>query len=278
VIPENSARTAAINERSSQKTKSAVQKIYELPPTEQAERFRALFEYLDRQHMDLVSNYHLMVIPWTRQPVIDRFNKTARGPGFKLVRASLLDTCILAITRLLLDGDDSNPSLCTMMRPFLRRNREKRAELLQILEQDYSDWHRRISPEERRNEPEWAIKMFEEQDEKDAQACRKEFRERADAVAEDWPQLKKASAIFAPVRNKWLAHLELEYDAGTKESTTVQLPSIPEVYVGIQAVVPTITKSVSHLARLFKKNLSITPPEQSVSLAKQRAAAFWEIQ
>jgi len=182
-----------------------VQEIYLLPPTEQAERFRALFRYLDRQYMDLVSNYHLMVIPWAHQPLIDRFNKTARVPGFELVRSSLLDTCILAITRLLLDRDDTNPSLSTMMRPFLPSNRQKRAELLQILEHDYSDWHRRISPEERQSNPEWAIKMFEEQGEKDAEACRREFWKRADSVAEDWPKLFKASETFVDVRNKWLA-------------------------------------------------------------------------
>lgn len=253
-----------------------MQDIYLLTPTEQAERFRALFKYLERQYMDLVSNYHLMVIPWARQPIIDRFNRTARLQGFELVRVSLLDTCILAITRLLLDGDDTNPSLCTMMRPFLRGNRHKRAELLQILEHDYSDWHRRIGSEERQNNPKWVIQMLEEQGEKDAEACRKEFWERADTIAADWPKLIKASETFHDVRNKWIAHFEVEFDPGTKEYKPVKLPALREVYDGIEAVVPTITESVSHLAGLIK-SLDISP-DQFAGVAKQSAAAFWEVE
>jgi hypothetical protein len=35
--------------------------IYSLPPSEQAERFRALFKYLDQQYINLVAFYHLLV-------------------------------------------------------------------------------------------------------------------------------------------------------------------------------------------------------------------------
>jgi hypothetical protein len=98
--------------------------IYSLPVREQSLRFRALFEYLERQYMDLVANYHLMVVPWSNQSVIDRFKETSRAQGFLLVRSSLLDTCILGITKLLLDGEDTNPSLLTLVRPFLPGNRQ----------------------------------------------------------------------------------------------------------------------------------------------------------
>jgi len=79
-----------------------MQDIFSLPATEQAVRFRALFTYLDEQYMRLVQTYHMLVPPWTAQTVIDRFNKTERARGFEMVRASLLETCILTITKLLL--------------------------------------------------------------------------------------------------------------------------------------------------------------------------------
>jgi len=122
--------------------RSPVENIFSLPPPEQAERFRALFKYLDEQYMLLIQTYHMLVPPWTVQTVIERFNKTERARGFEMVRGSLLDTCILAITKLLLDREETNPSLLTMVRPFLAGNRPRRAELLQILEHDYSDWHK----------------------------------------------------------------------------------------------------------------------------------------
>jgi len=249
--------------------------IYSLRPPEQAERFRALFEYLDQQYMDLVADYHLLVPPWSLQTLIDRFNRTDRLAGFKLVRSALLDTCILAITKLLMDGDDTNPSLLTMVRPFLKGNRQKRAELLQILEFDYSDWARRISPEERKNNSEAVIKMLEEVGEKRALACRKEFWERVEAIAEDWPKLMRASEKLVPVRNKWIAHFEVEYDPNAKKYEPIKLPSLRDVYLTIEEVVPTITDTVSHLAGLFK-NLDIST-EQFAAFAKRDAFAFWEI-
>jgi|SRR5271165_854646 len=178
-----------------------------LPAAEQAEHFRALFEYLDQQYMDLIENYHLMVPPWTDQTLIDRYNRTNRARGLDLVRDSLLDTCILSITKLLFDGDDTNPSLLTMVRPFLRSNREKYAELLKILELDYSDWERTITGEKRRETPPEILEMFDKQDREAALARHAEFQERMDRVASDWPALYRASQTFTDVRNKWIAHL-----------------------------------------------------------------------
>jgi hypothetical protein len=63
-----------------------------------------------------------------------------------MVRSALLDSCIVMIYKLLIDGEDTNPSLRTMVRPFLPRNREKCSELLAILEHDYSDRHTHVSP------------------------------------------------------------------------------------------------------------------------------------
>ena len=250
-----------------------MQDIFSLPATEQAVRFRALFKYLDEQYMRLVQTYHMLVPPWTVQTVIDRFNKTERARGFEMVRASLLDTCILAITKLLLDGDDTNPSLLTMLAPF--RNRQKYADLLQILEHDYSDWHRRISQEEREKNPEWLIKALEEQNEKDAEDCRKEFWQRADTTRSDWSKLRDAGDKFRPVRNQWIAHFEVEYDPATKEYEPVDLPSLASVYRTIKEVVPIITESVSHLAGLFKGlDISI---DQLAELAERDASGFWEL-
>ena len=102
-----------------------MENIYSIPPSEQAERCRALFKYLDRQCMKLVATYCMLVPSWTLQTLID---------------------------------------------------------LLQILEHDYSDWHTNISEQGRQSLPDWAVKVFEEQGGKDAEASRKEFWERADMI------------------------------------------------------------------------------------------------
>lgn len=250
--------------------------IYSLPPPEQAERFRALFEYLDRQYMELVANYHVMVIPWSNDPVINRFNQTDRVQGLELVRSSLLNTCILAITKLLLDGDDTNPSLLTMVRPFLPGNRQKHAELLTILESKYSDWGQVITEDERRNNPPEIIELFAKINREDAQKRHAEFKERADKVASDWPKLANASERLRPVRNQWVAHFEVEYDPSTKEYKPPPLPPLKEVYQLIEKVIPIITENVFHLAGLFK-NLD-NSPNQWAEISRREASKYWEIE
>jgi hypothetical protein len=174
--------------------------IHSPPVPEQAERFRALFEYLDRQYMELVANYHLMVVPWSDDSVIAHFNITSRAQGLSLVRSSLLDSCILAITKLLFDGQDTNPSLLTMVRPFLSGNRKKHSELLTLLESEYSDWRPTIPENERQRHPPETIEFMTKVDREDARKRHAEFQDRMDKVAADWPRLAKASEKLQPVR------------------------------------------------------------------------------
>ena len=249
--------------------------IFSLPPLEQAERFRALFNYLDLQYRQLVATYHLLVPPWTDQMLIDRFNQTSSQQGFQLVRSALLDSCILMIYKLLTDGGDTNPSLRTMVRPFLHGNREKCSELLEILEHDYSDGHTHVSQQESETAPDWVIKALEEKDKEHAEACREEFSQRADLIASDWPKLEQASHTINRVRGRWTAHLEVEYDSTIKEYRPVDQTSLLEVYQTVQKVVPVITESVSHLAGLLK-GLDINPGQWE-EIAKREALDFWQI-
>jgi hypothetical protein len=117
--------------------------------------------------------------------------------------------------------------------------------------------------------------MFEQAAEEDAKKARAEFDQRSEALAADWPKLVQASKIIAPVRGKWVAHRELEWDPVAKKYKTVALPSVNEVYGTIARVIPVITDSVTHLLGLFR-NLSIDP-EEIRNFAKRDAAVFWRI-
>jgi hypothetical protein len=165
----------------------------------------------------LVRSFEMLVPAATDADLIARFHMTEGSWGFGLIKMQLIERCVLSIYKLLADGDDTNPSLLTLVRPFLRGNRKRYAELFEILRSDYSDWHKTISEEERRTRPAWEIAMFEQADEEDAAKARAEFDARADAIAADWPRLVEVSNIIAPVRGKWVAHRELEYDPVTKK-------------------------------------------------------------
>jgi hypothetical protein len=104
-----------------------MQDIYSLPPSEQAERFRALFKYLDQQYMDLVAFYHLLVLPWRNQPLIDRLNGTrprrASEPVQKLFEESsvFLIEVRAANQATSLGADDSHGGALSLFLLFSRR-------------------------------------------------------------------------------------------------------------------------------------------------------------
>jgi len=56
---------------------------------------------------------------------------------------------------------DNPDELASSYRRQSLRNRERYAELLEILRSDYSDRHKTISEEERRTRPDWGIAIFE---------------------------------------------------------------------------------------------------------------------
>ena len=74
--------------------------------------------------------------------------------------------------------------------------------------------------------PDWVIKALEEKDKEHAEACREEFRERANLIASDWSKLQRASDTISDVRSRWTAHLEVEYESTTKSYRIVDLTSL----------------------------------------------------
>jgi AbiU2 len=238
--------------------------IFPLQPVQQVERFRALFNYLDLQYRQLVVVYKLLVPPWSEQALIDHFTQTSSQQAFQLVRSALLDSCILIIYKLLTDGEGTNPSLRTMVRPFLHGNREKCSELLEILEHDYSDGHTYVSQQESETAPDWVIKALEERDKEHVKACREKFWERADLIASDWPKLEQASHTINRVRSRCTAHLEVEYDSTIKEYRPVDQTSLLEVYQTVQKVVPIVLRlSEAWLAQSCEGMSTAMPVEVS---------------
>ena len=119
--------------------------IYTFPVPEQVERVRGLAEFLDHEWGMLVRSFEMLVPAAIDPDLIARFHMSEGSWGFDLIRMQLIERCVLSVYKLLADGNDTNPSLLTLVRPFLQGNRERYAELLEILRSDYSDWHKTIS-------------------------------------------------------------------------------------------------------------------------------------
>jgi AbiU2 len=122
---------------------------------EQISEFQELFDHLDASYMDLVADFYMLKPMFTDESLQGRFTHN-RAHGFLLIANALQTECILAVSRLLNDGQANNPSLRTIIRPFLRRNRERYAELLIRLESKYSDWEITTEEDRKKLPPELA--------------------------------------------------------------------------------------------------------------------------
>ena len=118
--------------------------IYTLPVPDQVERVRGLAEFLDHEWEMLVRSFEMLVPAAIDPDLIARFHQSEGSWGFGMIRMQLIERCVLSVYKLLADGNDTNPSLLTLVRPFLRGNRERYAELLEILRSDYSDCTRQF--------------------------------------------------------------------------------------------------------------------------------------
>jgi hypothetical protein len=189
-----------------------------------------------------------------------------------MIRTALLEKSVLDVCKLLLDGDDTNPSLLLLVRPFLSRNRNKHLQLLKILRRDYvMSFPKYINPEA----PDWLREHLEAENRQEIRIRLKEFRTSIHRIAGDWPKLRQACDKIKSVRDKWIAHFEVECNKVEKKYGPADKTPLITVYRTIEEVVPIVTESVLHLAGIFKSLDAGT--DKATELAERDAKEFWEI-
>jgi hypothetical protein len=246
------------------------------PIDQQIRETRELFDHLDDRYMALVASFQMLKPLMADDPLVERLRSAGKYPGASIVAKALFNTCILDCHTLLKDGSETNPSIRTLVRPFLRGNRLKNGDSLDRLATLFSQWP--IYWPEAPGEP-WPpelIQAWKDRHDQENEARRREFWETIDALALDWGQLQRASEQLVDVRNQWIAHNEVERDPVMQNFRPPDLPTIGALYAILEEVVPVIVRSVAHLA-LILRNTDIGP-EEFERLMKQHADIFWETQ
>jgi len=103
------------------------------------ERYRDRFFFLQEHYHGLVAAFQMLRPLLKNKALQKRFENERKDKPLSLIVVALFETCILDCYTLLADGDEGNPSLCTLTRPF--RNRKDNAKLLDRLASLYSDRH-----------------------------------------------------------------------------------------------------------------------------------------
>jgi len=188
---------------------------------------RELFHHLNGRYAWLASNFALLAPIFTEERLRKRQFKPKKQTGTSVVARALFNSCVLDVCTLLLDNEQNriNPSIRRLVGHFLPQQRKKDPLLLDRIATLYSE-----------NE-----------------AIRRRFRRAAenwaDALTADWGELQKASKQFKTLRDRWIAHNEVEWDS-TNQTFRPPISSVSELYPALRKVVRIIDRAMANLTRL----------------------------
>jgi hypothetical protein len=106
-------------------------------------------------------------------------------------------------------------------------------------------------------------------------ACRRRFDHAVERLTRDWDLLEDASQKLPIVRNKLIAHHELQHDPVSNSFSEIKLPSIGETYDELQKAIVVISRSLTRLAfLLMDADITLKVFERVIN---EDVAKFWDL-
>ena len=214
----------------------------------------------------LILSFEMLSPVAENQELLNRFSQTERANGLQIVRWSLIQECIIGITKLAYDPGPQNPTAWTLIEtilnlPLATREQLKDAFAVPIKAFLASD----------RSPTEADLLVGQEMEKMDVQALRQSFDQYLSEVKKEREWFNQHKEAFKQLRDKRFAHL----DAGL----------VGQEYKLFEAKGPdwkTVKEAVSRLINVAEILLTILHKEdqgfdQAVEIARQIAADFWEI-
>lgn len=242
----------------------------------QIEQLRARYFYLEARYQGLVSAFQ-MLRPLLRNKTLQkRLINGGKQRSTSLVSTALFEACVLDCYTILIDSKENNPSLRTLVRPFLTKNRRKDPRLSDELARIYSD-----------RSPCWpdaaVVGIFSAEDQRALIANKEKanaerrlaFERMLNRLARDWARLERASQHFPVFRTHFIAHSILERDAATERYAYPQMPKPNELCATIEKILPIVTRSIATLA--FILGVGAERIGEFAQRAKEDAAIFWDL-
>ncbi len=116
----------------------------QLAVNQQIEKLRGRYFYLESRYQGLIATFHMLRPVLKNEALRKRLEKEGKQTASSLIATVLFEACILDCYTILIDSKETNPSLCTLCRPFLEgENRVRSANLLNRLASMYS--HQEVS-------------------------------------------------------------------------------------------------------------------------------------
>jgi hypothetical protein len=220
----------------------------------------------------LIQTFEMLQPVAEDQALLLEHSGTKRAHGLLVVRWSMIQECLIGITKLAFDQQPNNPSACNLITGLLAPEAK---ELREALKTDFAvqikpgpplDLGER-TPEQLQD---WEEHLKEEE-KREAKELEAAFEEHLKSLSERWFWFENHRTEFKKIRDKQLAHLDTSKIGSDYVLTPVNGPDWKTVKEAIDRLVELAKLLLTVLHRLDESF------DQFRDLAKQDASGFWQV-
>ncbi len=215
----------------------------------------------------LIESFEMLVPVAENRELLKKISKTGRAPGVGIVRWSLVQTCIIGITKLAYDNGSRNPTAGTLIEAIADPPSQSLREMLK------DAFSIPIKPAVIRGDSSTAedLAVWREIEKMEVQELRHSFEQYLPELENQWQWFSQHEEAFKELRDKRFAHVDVTLINGEYKLYEVEPPAWS-----------TVKEAVQRLVRLAEILLTILHQKdesfgQAIEIARKEAADFWEI-
>jgi AbiU2 len=216
---------------------------------------------------DLIESFEMLVPVAENRELLKKLSESKRKPGVGIVRWSLVQTCIIGITKLAYDKDSRNPTVRNLIEaivdPPSRPLRDKLKDAFSIAI--------KAAPVPGDTPTEDDLAVWNEIEKIEVQELRESFDRYLPRLEEQWQWFSQHEGAFKELRDKRFAHVDVSLIDQQYKLREVEPPTWNTMK---EAVEHLILVAEILLTILHQKDESF---EQAVAIARKAATDFWEI-
>jgi hypothetical protein len=233
---------------------------------QQIDKLKGHVLIFSEEFRSLILSFEMLSPIAENQHLLKTFSGTKRANGLEIVRWSLMQECVIGITKLAYDPDSQNPTAGRLIETILKLP----SQTLDKLKDAFSVPIRAVLASGR-PETEADLSAWQQIEKIEVQELRQAFDQYLPELEKEWEWFSQHREAFKELRDKRLAHLDVSLVGQEYKLWEVEGPDWKTVK---EAVTRLINIAEILLTILHKKDEGF---DQAVEIARQIAADFWEI-
>ena len=214
---------------------------------------------------DLILTFEMLVPIAEDNELLKKFSGTKQAFGLEIIRGSLIQECILGITKLTYDPEPQNPTAKTLIKGIATLPSDLLAKLKDALSVPI-----KAVPAANRPVTEADRQILAEIEQMDAEELRRDFDQYWLELKKEWAWFEEHRNTFLQLRDKRFAHLDVKLVDQQYQLTDVKGPDWS-----------TVKDAVRRLVRVAELLLTLVDRkgegfDQTTEIAKRIAADYWQ--